>query len=63
MKFNDKTKEIFISQYDYGIPIVFTAKSGFADGDKIKHNGKIWQSDIDNNVWEPGVYGWSEYEG
>lgn len=29
-------------------------------GDKVTHNGKIWQSDIDNNVWEPGVYGWSE---
>lgn len=29
-------------------------------GDKVAHNGKTWQSDIDNNVWEPGVYGWSE---
>ena len=32
-------------------------------GDKVKHNGKTWVSDIDNNVWEPGVYGWSEYDG
>lgn len=30
-------------------------------GDKVTHNGKTWISDIDNNVWEPGVYGWSEY--
>lgn len=29
-------------------------------GDKVTHNGKTWVSDIDNNVWEPGVYGWSE---
>lgn len=29
-------------------------------GDKVKHNGKTWVSGIDNNVWEPGVYGWSE---
>lgn len=29
-------------------------------GDKVIHNGKIWISDIDNNVWEPGVYGWTE---
>jgi hypothetical protein len=29
-------------------------------GDKVKHKDKIWVSDIDNNVWEPGVYGWSE---
>lgn len=30
-------------------------------GDKVTYNGKTWVSDIDNNVWEPGVYGWSEY--
>ena len=29
-------------------------------GDKVKHNGKTWVSDLDGNVWEPGVYGWSE---
>lgn len=29
-------------------------------GDKVMHNGKTWVSDIDNNVWEPGVYGWTE---
>ena len=32
----------------------------YAKGDKVKHNGKIWTSDVDNNVWEPGVYGWTE---
>lgn len=30
-------------------------------GDKVTHNGKTWVSDIDNNVWAPGEYGWSEY--
>lgn len=29
-------------------------------GDKVRHNGKIWISDIDYNVFEPGVAGWSE---
>lgn len=29
-------------------------------GDKVAHNGKTWASDIDNNVWEPGIYGWTE---
>lgn len=29
-------------------------------GDKVSHNGKHWVSDVDNNVWAPGVYGWSE---
>lgn len=31
-------------------------------GDKVRHNGKVWVSDVDNNVWEPGVYGWTEVE-
>lgn len=29
-------------------------------GDKVRHNGKVWVSTVDNNVWEPGVYGWDE---
>lgn len=29
-------------------------------GDKVTHNGKTWVSDIDNNVWAPGAYGWTE---
>ena len=29
-------------------------------GDKVTHNGKTWQSTVDGNVWEPGVYGWEE---
>lgn len=32
----------------------------YMQGDKVTHNGKTWVSDIDGNVWEPGVYGWSE---
>ena len=32
----------------------------YAKGDKVAHNGKTWVSDIDGNVWEPGVYGWTE---
>lgn len=27
---------------------------------KVTHNGKKWISTEDNNVWEPGVYGWDE---
>lgn len=29
-------------------------------GDKVSHNNKHWISDVDNNVWEPSVYGWTE---
>ena len=32
----------------------------YMKGDKVTHNGKTWESNIDNNVWEPSVYGWSE---
>ena len=32
----------------------------YMKGDKVTHNGKVWVSTIDNNVWEPGVYGWEE---
>lgn len=27
-------------------------------GDKVTHKDKTWESTADNNVWEPGVYGW-----
>lgn len=29
----------------------------YAKGDKVTHNGKTWESLVDNNVWEPGVTG------
>lgn len=32
----------------------------YMKGDKVTHIGKTWVSSIDNNVWEPGVYGWEE---
>lgn len=32
----------------------------YMTGDKVRHNEKIWISIIDNNVWEPGIYGWEE---
>lgn len=31
-----------------------------AAGSKTSHGGKKWVSEIDGNVWEPGVYGWKE---
>ena len=27
--------------------------NGYAKGDKVAHNGSIWVSLVDNNVWEP----------
>lgn len=37
------------------------AHNAYAKGAKVSHNGKRWVSDVDNNVWEPGVYGWTEH--
>lgn len=34
----------------------------YAKGAKVSHNSKRWVSDVDNNVWEPSVYGWTEHE-
>lgn len=27
----------------------------YMTGDRVTHNGKTWESTIDNNVWEPGT--------
>lgn len=35
----------------------------YMKGDKVTHAGRTWVSTIDNNVWEPGVYGWEETDG
>ena len=29
----------------------------YMKGDKVTHNGKTWESLVDNNVWEPGATG------
>lgn len=31
--------------------------NGYSIGDKVIHNGKTWESLINNNVWGPGVVG------
>ena len=44
-----------------GIP-VWTQPLGANDaymlGDVVSHDGEIWVSDVDYNVWQPAVYGW-----
>ncbi len=40
-----------------GIPANF-----YQQGDKVTYNGKHWVSDVNNNSWQPGAYGWSEVE-
>lgn len=38
------------------------AQDAYAKGSKVTHNGERWISDVDSNVWEPGVYGWTKQE-
>jgi hypothetical protein len=32
----------------------------YAKGAVVSHGGARWESLIDANVWEPGVYGWAQ---
>lgn len=34
----------------------------YMKGDKVTHKEQTWVSTVDNNVWEPGVYGWKVVE-
>lgn len=36
------------------------AQDAYNKGDQVRHTGKVWESLVDANVWEPGVYGWTE---
>ena len=37
------------------------AHDAYAKGNKVFYKGKLWESLILANVWEPGVSGWREY--
>ena len=34
------------------------SEDAYQIGDKVNHNGQVWESNTANNVWEPGVFGW-----
>ena len=36
------------------------AHDAYSAGAKVSHKDKHWTSDLDGNVWEPGVFGWTE---
>ena len=36
------------------------AVDAYMKGDKVSYEGKHWISDVDNNVWAPTTYGWSQ---
>lgn len=41
-----------------------SADNSYMKGDKVRYDGKVYESLIDNNVWAPGAYplGWKEIE-
>ena len=36
------------------------SEDSYMTGDKVSFSGSHWVSDVDNNVWTPGTYGWTE---
>lgn len=47
--------------FDGDIPIwtqPLGAIDAYMQGDVVSFEGQIWVSTVDNNVWQPGVYGW-----
>ena len=36
------------------------AQDAYMEGDKVSHKEKHWVSNVNSNVWEPGIYGWTE---
>ena len=38
------------------------AQDTYSLGDVVTHGGQVWESIVDNNAWEPGVYGWVEVD-
>ena len=36
------------------------AHDAYQKGDIVYFNCKLWVSEVDNNVWQPGVFGWRE---
>jgi hypothetical protein len=49
--------------FEGGVPLwvqPLGAASAYAKGAVVSHGGALWESGIDANVWEPGVYGWAQ---
>lgn len=38
------------------------AADAYGQGDRVSWQGERWTSDVDDNVWAPGVYGWGRAE-
>jgi len=53
--------ERFAAQWVQPAPDPETGEwSSYPKGRVVAHNGKLWKSTIDGNVWEPGVSAWHD---
>lgn len=46
-----------------GVPIwtqPLGASDAYMKGDVVSFENQLWISTVDNNVWQPGVYGWDK---
>ena len=63
----DSTASLYLNKMPSGVIPEWSQPAGAHDAysmdDIVLHNDQTWISDIDANTYEPGVYGWSIYEG
>ena len=60
----DVAVSLFVQIHSPGVIPEWVQPTGATDayrkGDMVRHNGDVWESAVDANVWEPGVYGWAQ---
>jgi hypothetical protein len=59
----ENTPTLFVVIHPPGVIPDWVQPTGAHDayqiGNKVKHNGSTWESTVNANTWEPGVYGWN----
>ena len=50
----ERHDEVLDWRWKYGWP---DSTNPYIKGDKVMHNNKVWESQVDNNTWEPDVIG------
>ena len=61
----ERWEQVDLEEYEHGFvwePWVqpIGAQDAYSVGTRVSHNNSHWISTVDNNVWEPGVYGWEQ---
>lgn len=39
-----------------------SALDAYRSGDRVVHGGERWVSEVNENVWTPGAYGWNKQQ-